>query len=93
MPTTSHSLTPHPPTRPQVRKNLHVVLCFSPVGDGFRKRARAFPALVNCTAIDWFHPWPRGALISGERGGAEGGGQGLWGAGIAAWELAGRSGL
>ena len=42
----------------QVRKNLHVVLCFSPVGDDFRSRARKFPALVNCTVIDWFQPWP-----------------------------------
>lgn len=47
-----------------VRSNLHVVLCFSPVGETFRVRARKFPALVNTTAIDWFHPWPRDALIS-----------------------------
>jgi dynein heavy chain len=33
----------------QVKKYLHVVLCFSPVGDKFRIRARQFPALVNCT--------------------------------------------
>ncbi len=37
----------------RVRKNLHVVLCFSPVGDSFRVRARQFPALVNCTVSDW----------------------------------------
>jgi dynein heavy chain len=37
-----------------VRKYLHVVLCFSPVGDKFRIRARNFPALINCTVIDWF---------------------------------------
>ena len=48
----------------RVRSNLHVVLCFSPIGDQFRIRARRFPALVNCTSIDWFHPWPREALIS-----------------------------
>ncbi|GMH98843.1 hypothetical protein TrLO_g14194 [Triparma laevis f. longispina] len=48
----------------EVRKNLHCVLCFSPVGDGFRTRARKFPALVNCTVIDWFHPWPADALFS-----------------------------
>lgn len=42
----------------QVRRNLHVVLCFSPVGDKFRIRARQFPALINCVAIDWFHTWP-----------------------------------
>ena len=37
-----------------VRRNLHVVLCFSPVGDDFRTRAKKFPALVNSTVIDWF---------------------------------------
>jgi dynein heavy chain len=39
-------------------------LCFSPVGDAFRNRSRKFPALVNCTVIDWFHPWPEDALLS-----------------------------
>ena len=29
-------------------------LCFSPVGESFRQRARKFPALVNNTVIDWF---------------------------------------
>ncbi|CAM9617574.1 unnamed protein product [Ectocarpus sp. 8 AP-2014] len=47
-----------------IRKNLHVVLAFSPVGDDFRNRAKKFPALVNCTVIDWFQPWPRDALFS-----------------------------
>lgn len=41
-----------------------MVLCFSPVGDKFRVRARQFPALVNCTAFDWFHTWPAEALVS-----------------------------
>ena len=49
---------PHwPPTRlmlpSQVRRNLHIVLSFSPVGDAFRERLRMFPSLVNCTTIDW----------------------------------------
>lgn len=48
----------------RVRKNLHMALCFSPVGDAFRSRARRFPALVNCTVIDWFHSWPVDALTS-----------------------------
>ena len=47
----------------RIRQNFRVVLCFSPVGDVFRVRARRFPGLINCTAIDWFHPWPRDALI------------------------------
>jgi len=48
----------------EIRRNLHVVLAFSPVGDAFRTRARKFPAIVNCTVIDWFQPWPYDALFS-----------------------------
>jgi dynein heavy chain len=48
----------------KVRKNLHVVLCFSPAGDTLRIRARNFPALINNTSIDWFQNWPHDALIS-----------------------------
>jgi len=48
----------------RVRKNLHMSLCFSPVGDDFRNRAKKFPALINNTVIDWFHPWPYDALLS-----------------------------
>jgi len=48
----------------KVRKNLHLALCFSPVGDKFRIRARQFPGLVNCTVFDWFHSWPHEALVS-----------------------------
>jgi len=46
----------------EVRRNLHVILCFSPVGEAFRTRCKRFPALVNCTVIDWFQPWPQEAL-------------------------------
>lgn len=46
------------------KENIHMVLCFSPVGDSFRNRLRMFPSLVNCTTIDWFHPWPTDALKS-----------------------------
>ena len=48
----------------RVRNNRHMSICFSPVGDAFRNRSRKFPALVNCTVIDWFHPWPEDALLS-----------------------------
>ena len=44
------------------RANIHVVLCLSPIGASFRERLRQFPSLVNCTTIDWFHPWPTEAL-------------------------------
>ena len=43
----------------QVRCNLHVVLCFSPVGEKFQVRARQFPALVSCLTYDHFHTWPQ----------------------------------
>lgn len=46
-----------------VRRNLHMCLCMSPVGDTLRVRARNFPALINCTAIDYFFEWPEDALI------------------------------
>jgi dynein heavy chain len=48
----------------RVRRQLKVVLCFSPVGSTLRVRARKFPAIINCTAINWFHEWPQEALIS-----------------------------
>jgi dynein heavy chain len=46
------------------KKNLHLALCFSPVGEAFTKRLRTFPSLINCTTIDWFLPWPNSALKS-----------------------------
>jgi len=48
----------------RVRKNIHVVLCMSPLGDAFRERLRMFPSLVNCCTIDWFSEWPDEALQS-----------------------------
>jgi dynein heavy chain len=46
----------------RVRTNLHLSLCFSPVGAKFRNRAQAFPGLINGCTIDWFLPWPEQAL-------------------------------
>ncbi|CAL8075896.1 unnamed protein product [Calicophoron daubneyi] len=46
----------------RVRKNLHIVLAMSPIGDSFRVRLRMFPSLINCCTIDWFHVWPEDAL-------------------------------
>eukprot|EP01012_Entosiphon_sulcatum_P023110 TRINITY_DN280_c0_g1_i1.p1 TRINITY_DN280_c0_g1~~TRINITY_DN280_c0_g1_i1.p1 ORF type:complete len:2686 (+),score=823.42 TRINITY_DN280_c0_g1_i1:5663-13720(+) len=47
----------------RVRDNLHFMLCFSPVGDKFRVRARKFPALISGCTINWFFPWPQEALL------------------------------
>jgi len=47
----------------RIRANLHMGLCFSPVGQTFRMRARMFPGLINCTSMDYFHDWPRDALV------------------------------
>uniref|UniRef100_A0A8C8BKI7 Dynein axonemal heavy chain 3 n=1 Tax=Otus sunia TaxID=257818 RepID=A0A8C8BKI7_9STRI len=46
----------------RVKKNLHIVLAMSPIGDAFRNRLRMFPSLINCCTIDWFQPWPTDAL-------------------------------
>ncbi|CEM09924.1 unnamed protein product [Vitrella brassicaformis CCMP3155] len=48
----------------QCRKNLHIVVCLSPIGEAFRRRLRMFPSLVNCCTIDWFMEWPEEALRS-----------------------------
>ncbi|KAH1023596.1 hypothetical protein HUJ04_012770 [Dendroctonus ponderosae] len=48
----------------RVRKQLKFVLCFSPVGSTLRVRSRKFPAIINCTQINWFHEWPQEALVS-----------------------------
>ncbi|XP_031336595.1 dynein beta chain, ciliary isoform X1 [Photinus pyralis] len=48
----------------RVRRQLKVVLCFSPVGSTLRVRGRKFPAIVNCAQMNWFHEWPQEALVS-----------------------------
>ena len=48
----------------QCRKNMHLVICMSPIGSGLRDRLRQFPSLVNCCTIDWFFPWPSDGLTA-----------------------------
>jgi dynein heavy chain len=48
----------------KTRRNLKMVLCFSPVGDGMRVRSQRFSAIVTGCVIDWFQPWPEEALLS-----------------------------
>jgi dynein heavy chain len=48
----------------RVKKRLHILLAFSPIGDAFRERLRLFPSLINCCVIDWFTAWPTDALVA-----------------------------
>ena len=47
----------------RIKTNLHVVFTASPVGDTLRVRSQRFLALINCTVIDWFQPWPESSLL------------------------------
>ncbi|KPA77305.1 putative dynein heavy chain [Leptomonas pyrrhocoris] len=48
----------------QCCERFHLCLCMSPMSGVFRDRLRMFPALVNCTTIDWFSEWPQTALLA-----------------------------
>ena len=48
----------------RVKNNLHIVLCFSPVGEKFRSRALKFPGLISGCTVNWLQLWPSDALLS-----------------------------
>jgi dynein heavy chain len=52
----------------RVKKNIHLVIAMSPLGDQFTTRLRMFPSLVSCCTIDWFTEWPEEALIGVGKG-------------------------
>ncbi|KAL9923028.1 dynein heavy chain 2, axonemal kl-2 [Glossina fuscipes fuscipes] len=46
-----------------VRDNMHLALCISPIGEEFRSYIRQYPALINNTTPNWFRMWPQEALL------------------------------
>ena len=52
----------------RVKRNVHLVIAMSPLGDQFATRLRMFPSLVSCCTIDWFTEWPEEALIGVGKG-------------------------
>ena len=47
----------------EIKANLHIVLCFPPIGDSLKKQVDKFPALINNTHINWIQPWKQDSLI------------------------------
>jgi len=52
----------------QVKRNIHMIIAMSPMGEIFRSRLRMFPSLVNNCTIDWFSEWPEEALLGVGKG-------------------------
>ncbi|XP_030382586.1 dynein heavy chain 2, axonemal, partial [Scaptodrosophila lebanonensis] len=46
-----------------VRDFMHIILCFSPIGEKFRSYIRQYPALLSATTPNWFRSWPQEALL------------------------------
>ncbi|CAM2111263.1 unnamed protein product [Caretta caretta] len=47
----------------RVRSKLHIVLATSPAELNFRHLCRTYPAIVNCSTVDWYDNWPEEALL------------------------------
>lgn len=52
----------------RVKRNIHIIICMSPIGDAFATRLRMFPSLINGSTIDWFSQWPEEALLGVGKG-------------------------
>jgi dynein heavy chain len=45
-----------------IKDNLHLSICMSPIGQTFKDYCKQYPALINNTTMDWFMGWPEEAL-------------------------------
>jgi dynein heavy chain, axonemal len=52
----------------RVKKNIHIIICMSPMSDSFATRLRMFPSLITCCTLDWFCEWPEEALLGVGKG-------------------------
>lgn len=52
----------------RVKRNIHMIIVMSPLGNQFTTRLRMFPSLINNSTIDWFTEWPEEALINVGKG-------------------------
>ncbi|XP_023213444.1 dynein heavy chain 5, axonemal-like [Centruroides sculpturatus] len=46
----------------RARRNLHVVLRFSPAGEKLRRYASRYPKIISACSVVGFRPWPHSAL-------------------------------
>lgn len=44
------------------REKLHLILCFSPMGETFREKVHLYPSLLKHCSVHWFDSWPKEAL-------------------------------
>lgn len=52
----------------RIKRNIHMIIVMSPLGNNFTTRLRMFPSLINCSTIDWFTEWPEEALLNVGKG-------------------------